>query len=104
MQELQRRGYGVHGCSAPADALAAVAEVGRPFDLVVSDQNMPKMSGLEMLREIKLRQPSTKCALISGVVDGQIVESAASIGVDRVVEKPVTFDELCTVIQQVLGQ
>ena len=103
VQELQRRGHRVHGSVSASEALATVNDPNQVFDLVVSDQNMPRMTGLELLREIRLRRPGLHCILITGVVDEKVLGAAAALGVDRVVEKPVTIDELCAVIQEVLS-
>jgi PAS domain S-box-containing protein len=103
VQELQRRGHRVHGSVSTAEALATIGDANQVFDLVVSDQNMPRMSGVELLREIKARRPQLHSILITGVVDEAVLGAAAALGVDRVVEKPVTIDELCAVIQEVVA-
>jgi CheY-like chemotaxis protein len=103
VQELQRRGHRVHGSVSTTEALATINDPGQFFDLVISDQNMPRMSGVELLREIRVRRPGLRSILISGVVDENVLDAAAALGVDRVVEKPVTIDELCAVIQEVLA-
>jgi len=64
---------------------------------------MPRMSGIELLREIKARRPGLHSILITGVVDEKVLGAAAALGIDRVVEKPVTIDELCAVIQDVVA-
>ena len=103
VQELQRRGHRVHGSVTTAEALATISDMSQAFDLVVSDQNMPRMSGIELLREIKARRPGLHSILITGVVDEKVLGAAAALGIDRVVEKPVTIDELCAVIQDVVA-
>ena len=103
VQELQRRGHRVHGSVTTAEALATISDANQAFDLVVSDQNMPRMTGIELLREIKSRRPELRSILITGVVDEKVLGAAAALGVDRVVEKPVTIDELCAAIQEVVA-
>jgi PAS domain S-box-containing protein len=103
VRELQRRGHRVHGSVSTAEALATINDPNQAFDLVISDQNMPRMTGIELLRAIKARRPGLRSILITGVVDEKVLGAAAALGVDRVVEKPLTIDELCAVIQEVLA-
>ncbi|MGH7324195.1 MAG: HD domain-containing phosphohydrolase [Candidatus Rokuibacteriota bacterium] len=54
----------VSGASTAEQALALIAR--EPFDLVISDITMPGLSGLDLLRAIKSRQPETPVILITG--------------------------------------
>jgi len=61
--------FAANGCSvAPAAAAEQAIELlsAEPFDLVVSDINMPGLSGLDLLRAVKGRQPGTPVVLITG--------------------------------------
>jgi len=61
---LDRAGYAV--CQAGSGAEGLRAAVAMDFDLVVSDVEMPKMSGPEMVRRILEKSPGTRVLLISG--------------------------------------
>jgi putative nucleotidyltransferase with HDIG domain len=61
--------FSANGCSVTqaAAAEAALALItAEPFDLVVSDIKMPGLSGLDLLRAVKGKQPSTPVVLITG--------------------------------------
>ncbi|HYI96855.1 MAG TPA: response regulator [Bryobacteraceae bacterium] len=64
---LQEHGYVVHACSAPEDALVEFSE--QPFDLIVTDYRMPKMTGAQLIEQIRMTHPALPIVLISGVVD-----------------------------------
>jgi len=51
-------------------------------DLVITDQMMPSMSGIDALKEIKLKRPSVKTILFTVIEDQHLLESVKEIGVD----------------------
>jgi len=59
-------GYEVVACDGPPSALQTFAEDPRGFDLVVSDVVMPGMSGIEVIKLLRLRQPGLRALLVSG--------------------------------------
>jgi len=63
---LRARGYDVFETEDGPSALALMASAGRPMDLVVTDVLMPKMSGLQLAREVQTRWPTVKILLVSG--------------------------------------
>lgn len=62
---LQKQGYEVVAASSAKEALALMAT--RQFDLVLTDQMMPGMSGTELTRNIKSTTPRMPVVIISGV-------------------------------------
>ena len=88
---LASLGYGVIHVSNPTAALGALAD-GRAVDAVFSDIMMPGgTSGLELAREIRLRQPGLPVVLATGYA-----ESAAGVrdGEFRVLMKPYSLESL----------
>lgn len=71
-------------------------------ELVVSDFSMPEMSGLEMFRRIRHKEPGTKLILMTIYTESDVVIEAINLGVDRFLEKPVTLDKLRRVLAGVL--
>jgi len=57
LQWLLQREFEVHTASSGQDALALVNQ--HDFDVVISDQRMPVMTGVEVLREVKRLSPRT---------------------------------------------
>lgn len=63
---LTGAGYDVTTCDGPEMALETVTEDTEDFDLVVSDVVMPGMSGIEVIKILRERQPGLRAILISG--------------------------------------
>jgi DNA-binding response OmpR family regulator len=68
----------------------------RPFDLVVSDINMPRLNGLDLLRRLRAnpQYQTTPFLMISGEVSEDIVAAAAESEVDGYLLKPFKIDSL----------
>ena len=59
------------------------------FDIVISDIQMPKMSGLDMIKEIKKTYPDQLTLLISAQKDSDILHHSVQLGVDGYLFKPL---------------
>ncbi len=73
-----------------------------PVDLVVSDHNMPGLSGVETAIEIRRLRPGLKIAIISGHVNDQLLSDAAAAGVSEVMGKQDSMDALGEAIRELL--
>ena len=73
--------------------------------LVISDFNMPKLDGLELLRAIRAHPPLRQTAFImlTGRADQDLVKRAAQFGVNNYLVKPFTAAVLKGKIEQVFG-
>jgi PAS domain S-box-containing protein len=100
---LVRAGYQVSGFSKPGDALALYAADPSRFALIVTDMNMPEMSGLQVATEIRKHRPDLPVLLVSGNVTDQMERRASEVGVRKVVHKPWTVSELVEAVQRALG-
>ncbi len=101
---LERLGYRVSGYTRAAAALAAVRADPSQFDLVVTDLNMPGMSGLEVARELARLRPDLPVVLASGYITEELRALAPEAGVRQLMYKPNTVDELCAVVQRLVGE
>lgn len=73
-------------------------------DLVVSDQNMPGLSGVETAVEIRRLRPGLKIAIISGHVNDQLLADASAAGVSDVMGKQDSMDALGEAIRDLLDR
>jgi len=71
-------------------------------DLLVSDIRMPHMTGLELAREVLLRNKMIKIVLISAYDDFEYAQEALRIGVTDYVQKPIQYDELAETMRRAL--
>jgi CheY-like chemotaxis protein len=99
---LARHGYRVSHHNDPDQAMAAVRADPQAFDLVVTDYNMPRHSGLEVIATIRRLRPGLPTILISGYVTDELRARAAAQGVCHVLEKTRALDELVTLLAQTL--
>ena len=77
--------------SAPV-AIERAAEVGEPsLILILSDINMPGMSGLEMLPEVRARRPDVPVIMITAYGDEATKKKAAELGAAGLLTKPIDF-------------
>jgi two-component system chemotaxis response regulator CheY len=85
------------------DALRAL--ITRQAHLVISDFNMPKMDGLQLLRAIRSHDPikGTAFIMLTGRADRELVQRAAQFGVNNYLVKPFTVATLREKIEQVFG-
>jgi serine/threonine-protein kinase len=91
--------YEVSVASSGEQALGLVRS--QPFHVVVSDQRMPGMLGVELLREVKLAAPTTVRMLLTGYSDlAAIVGSVNDGEVFRFVSKPWNQDDLQATIDE----
>lgn len=67
---------------------------GLSVDLVITDIMMPQMTGLELIREVKVRSPLTKFIILSGYEEFNYVREGITLGVENYLLKPVNIDEL----------
>ena len=77
---------------------------GRAFDLVISDLRMPRMDGMDLLREIKDRSPDTEVILLTGYGTIETAVAAMREGARSFIRKPVNLDELESEVTKVLQQ
>ncbi len=73
-------------------------------DLVVSDQNMPGLSGVETATEIRRLRPELKVAIISGHVNDRLLSDASAAGVSDVMGKQDSMDALGEAIRDLLDR
>jgi len=64
------------------------------FDLVITDQSMPGLSGEQLARRVKQHKPGTHVIMLTGFGDDMMKDGKAPDGIDRVLPKPVSSDEL----------
>ena len=80
--------------SAPM-ALQCIADVGdRSLILVLSDINMPGMTGLELLRRAKALRPDVPIVMITAYGDAETKRKALESGAEALLTKPIDFGAL----------
>ncbi len=103
---LLLRSNGYHVFEAPSND-AALALAKESPDVVITDVNMPGMTALELLEELRKTNPDVAIVGLSGGGMHQrpgLAESFAQTGVaNRVLQKPVRNDELLSEVEAMLS-
>jgi FixJ family two-component response regulator len=98
---LETMGYQVEVYRSGTDFLSK-AQLDRLACLVV-DQNMPKMTGLQMIESLSDRGVNIPALLITGAYDPEVERKAASLGMMTVLEKPMSHHELLRFVSVTVG-
>ena len=101
-QVMNKLGYKVTGMTSGAAALALFRQNPARFDLVITDQTMPGLTGLELaglLRKARADMPVILCTGYSQSVDAGVAEEA---GISAVIMKPFTRDEIARAVRGAL--
>ncbi len=101
---LEQLGYHVLAATGSVAALEAFQSDPLSFDLVVSDQTMPRMTGLELAREIIRIRPGMPIVLCTGFSEAVSEEVVESIGIRKVVMKPILMKDLAATVRQVIDE
>ena len=100
VRSLSRRGYRVSGYSSPEEALQAVREKPRSYDVVVTDYMMPGRSGLDVARAVAAVRPDLPVIIFSGHIDEDLRRRARELGVRQLLGKLDAPDELTEAIDR----
>ncbi len=100
---LGRLGYKVHGISESPRALELIRADPARFDLIITDQSMPNLSGAELAQEVKKINPNLPIILCSGYSSVMDKEKAKAIGIKNFLIKPVGKEKLAHVVRETLN-
>ena len=91
---LKGKGYEVITASNGEDALDLFSDIPSPIDIVFLDENMPGMSGLETLQEIKRLHPEVPVVMITKSEEEHIMEQAIGEKIADYLIKPVNPSQI----------
>jgi signal transduction histidine kinase len=101
---LERSGYRVSGYQDAQEAVEAVREHPDDFDFVVTDFNMPDFSGLDVAHELARIRPELPVVISSGYITDELRSEARLAGVQSLLEKQNTFQELTALVGRLLSK
>ena len=99
---LAELGYEVTSRMNGHEALALIKEDPSRFDLVITDQTMPEMTGVELAREILALRADMPVIMCTGFSHTANKESAKAAGIRAFAMKPLTKREIANTIRKVL--
>lgn len=99
---LASAGFQVVEAAGGEDALRLVANGQGRFDAVLLDQNMPGLSGVETLQQLRQHVPPSKIVLVSGM-PGLEPDQSGWLNGERFLPKPFGHEELVRVVREAAG-
>jgi two-component system, cell cycle sensor histidine kinase and response regulator CckA len=101
---LERLGYRVEYRTEGIDALEAIRHQldDNPFDLVITDMTMPRLSGTDLARELQQAQPGLPVILCTGFSEKVDAERARTAGCQGFLMKPVALNDLAPLVRKIL--
>ncbi|RMG44193.1 MAG: PAS domain S-box protein [Acidobacteria bacterium] len=99
---LERQGHEVVPASDGPEALETFRRARDRFDLVITDQTMPSMSGIALARELLGIRPDLPIVLLTGYGERLTADDARAAGIREVVKKPVLRAELAAAVRRAL--
>jgi len=103
-QMLERLGYHVTARTSSVEALEAFRAQPEKFDLVITDQTMPNMTGAELTKKLIAIRPDIPAILCTGFSEVISEEKAREIGISEYVMKPVVMSDIAKTIRRLLDQ
>jgi CheY-like chemotaxis protein len=104
-RDLRAQRFVMDFAVSAADALARIAgTIEQPLILILSDINMPGMSGLEMLPRVKEIRPDVPVIMITAYGDPETRRKALAEGASGLLTKPIDFSALREEIDTRLAQ
>jgi CheY-like chemotaxis protein len=98
---LSSMGYDVTLAGNGVEAMALF--VTGPYDLVMTDFQMPIMNGWELSRLVKEQSPSTPVIVMTGFCDNRLWEKLKMNCVDAIILKPFKLEELEQTVRRLLN-
>jgi PAS domain S-box-containing protein len=100
---FEPRGYRVTGCMLAAEALEAVRANPEGFDVVVTDYNMPGMSGLQVAQALAQIRANLPVVLVSGHLSPTAQAASLASNIKAMVSKTIMWEQLEGVINRLLN-
>jgi DNA-binding NtrC family response regulator len=100
---LLQLGHEVSTRKNSVDALDVFKASPDKFDLVITDQAMPNLSGLDLADHLKKIRPNISIILCTGYSELITPQTACDFGIDKVLIKPVGIWQMREVVERALG-
>jgi len=103
-EALERFGYTVFSTAKALEAFDVFRAAPDRFDLVVTDQTMPEMTGMELAAELRQIRPNIPVILCTGFSELVTEQNMRAAGIQEVMMKPLIMHEMGRIIRRVLDR
>jgi len=100
---LKTLGHQLDIVDAPSGEEALLEASRRKVDLLVADYLLPGISGVELMRKIKVRNPELKTIFISGMTERKAREAMLGAGGIAIFDKPIPLADFLDAVERCLG-
>lgn len=100
---LQTLGHSLDVVDAPSGEEALLEASRRKVDLLVSDYLLPGISGVELMRKIKKRNPDLRVIFISGMTERKARDEMLHAGALAIFDKPIPLADFLDAVERGLG-
>jgi PAS domain S-box-containing protein len=100
---LKRMGYRVTACSSSTEALELIRTAPDQYDVVITDQTMPHMTGDQLVGELLKIRPDLPIILITGFSERVTSQNYRKLGIRELVMKPLISRELGSAIRRAMS-
>jgi CheY-like chemotaxis protein len=100
---LQTLGHALDIVDAPSGEEALLEASRRKVDLLVADYLLPGISGVELMRKVKARNPEMKVIFISGMTERKARDEMLSAGAAAIFDKPIPLADFLDAVERSLG-
>jgi CheY-like chemotaxis protein len=101
---LEHLGYAVEICSDATKALEAIRLNPLAYELVITDQMMPTMTGMDLARHIREISSDIPIILVTGYAAKLTVERVQALGIQDLLLKPISVGALGACVHRVLSE
>jgi DNA-binding response OmpR family regulator len=98
---LSCSGYNLDTVADGVDAWKALKS--RRYDLLITDNKMPRMTGLELIKKLRSEEMTLPVILVSGTIPTEEIKFHSWLQIDATLAKPFTFDELLDTVKKALS-
>ena len=103
-QDVRAERFALEFAQSAVAALQRITDIGGALILILSDINMPGMSGLELLPKARAARPDVPVIMITAYGDAETKRKALDGGAKSLLTKPIDFAALREEIEARLGQ
>ncbi len=100
---LQTLGHQMEIVDAPSGEEALLVAARRKVDLLVADYLLPGISGVELMRKVKARNPEMRVIFITGMTDRKSRDEMLSAGALAIFDKPIPLADFLDAVERGLG-
>ena len=96
---LERCGHSVAIANDGREALLKIQDKPHHFDLLITDNNMPNLSGVDLIRQIRENGFHGKIIVSSGMITPEMQSFYQTQDIANIVPKPYTMSALCEAVE-----